>query len=76
MNRSKSTILKRFEKAMERWGRRSVDEMRKETLHETREKAGKKKSRSEFPFIGRGSVMRDKIKSNEEIERELDDILS
>lgn len=73
-----STIIS-FEKSIERWTGRKIAELRKETIEETRSSLIKKgiliRLFSEFPFIGRGNIMRDKIVSHQEVEKELDSVL-
>lgn len=74
-----TSILKEFEKTVERWSKRSIEEIRRETFLETRKKVERKRGYlklfSEFPFIGRGNVQRDNIISHEDVEKELDDAL-
>lgn len=64
----------------DRWGI-PADELRHMTVTELRERAeartGKRfKIVKHFPFIGRGNVLRDRIKTTEEIDSELDKALT
>ena len=73
------TVKEKFEKTIERWGKRSIEEIRNETIDETRKKLEQKGEStnvySEFPFIGRGTVQRDVI-SHRDVEKELDKFLN
>jgi hypothetical protein len=74
-----SNTLVTFEKNVERWTGRNVKELRRETIEETRKSLALKgiliRLFSEFPFIGRGNILRDKIVSHEDVEKELDKAL-
>lgn len=70
------SVLEKFEKTVERWSNRSIEEIRREPISVTREKVmnrdGKLKLKSHFPYIGRGNVNSKNIISHSDIEKELD----
>lgn len=74
-----SNTLVTFEKNVERWTGRKVSELRYVPIEETRKSLSLKgiliRLFSEFPFIGRGNILRDKIVSHDDVEKELDKAL-
>lgn len=69
-----------LERAIEKTTRESIESLRDMPLDERRRKIEKKQGRRlvitrNFPFIGRGNVMRDRTISHEEIEKQLDEVL-
>jgi hypothetical protein len=65
---------------VERLTGRSASSLRAETLTTVRLQVERASGRplkfvSRFPFIGRGNVLRDRVISNETIERQLDEAL-
>jgi hypothetical protein len=74
------TITERSERNAEAITGLPVDELRRMSPEEYREhcekKTGKKlQIKSEFPFIGRGNVLRDGIISRDSLDSEIDRIL-
>jgi hypothetical protein len=72
---SASGTLKMLEEVIEQSTGEKVEEMRRETIADRRariERTSGKKLRltRNFPFIGRGNVLRDRVKTAEEIDRE------
>ena len=68
--------LKQLEKAVEKATGQKVERIRQRTIDETRselEKTGAEmKTFSAFPFIGRGNIQRDNIKSAKEVNKIVD----
>ena len=79
-NQSMSSTLASFEKNVERWTHHDIATLRNETIEETRKSLKLKgfiiRLFSEFPFIGRGNILKDKILSHEDVEKELDRALN
>lgn len=73
------TTKTEFEKAIEAATGESVESLRDTPIDERRSKIGKKWGRLHvltfFPFIGRGNIMRDHIRSREEVDADLDKAL-
>lgn len=67
-------------RAIERATGESIESLRAMPIDERRRKIEKKQGSRlvitrNFPFIGRGNVMRDETMSHEEIEKQLDEVL-
>ena len=72
--------LKDLEATVERMTGMKAEQLRRQTITEGRLAAEKKAGRpmqfrSEWPFVGRGNVLRDRILTRDEINRSLDKAL-
>jgi len=79
MNRNEDSSLKIIEKVVSEKLGKSADELRNQTISEIRKEAEKKaghplRYKKEFPFIGRGNVLRDRLTSSDEIEKKLEEL--
>ena len=77
---AEQAVKKSLERAIARRTGLSIESLRSMTPHELRERVEKKTGHGlvftcNFPFIGRGNVMRDKTVSRERIEKQLDEAL-
>ncbi len=68
-------LIERVLRAIERATGEKIEDLQSAPIDERRRRVeAKKKSsmifRSQFPFIGRGSVMRDRVLSHQEVEAE------
>lgn len=71
-------MKKSLEQAIEKNTEQSIETLRSTTLDELRQQVEAKRGRAlrftcNFPFIGRGNVMRDETVSRQEIEKQLDE---